>query len=375
MVNLATGLLATAATVGAVLAASTWFLRHSSRQRNVLATGRSGEESHQHTNGDAKVTEDAGPVTQEAKDWAALYDRMADEFASGDLNPKAIEPLKSWFHGVEDPEETPWPKKYTELEPPLQFGAVRLLVVPLDDSPVVLRIAASVTADVMRLLPDGTKVFANARGNYHCTVFHTSQPTDPRPDPTRPDGGTDPTLEPSRRRLPTDAEWRRELEIVRQLVAATPQPLLRPPQLERVVQASTGVLLLTWTEVGQGAVVSDLRRRLREAFPGASTKQTLPRSTHNKVRTPPKNSLSPTKIFVKATIIHSSLLRIVSSRPLGPAAVDAVSEACRHWTAKLRGTLYTPRTLWFIREMEFSTIEGDREVLTLGDANAPPRHW
>ncbi|GLI59704.1 hypothetical protein VaNZ11_001649 [Volvox africanus] len=346
MVHLATALLATAATVGAVFAASTWFLRrHPNRQRTMLAR-RSNEESHPQSNGVAAVADDLGPVTQEANDWAALYSRMADEFETRDLNPTVMEPLKSWFHGVEDPEETPWPKKYTELEPPLQFGSVRLLVVPLDDSPVVLRIAASVTADVMRLLPEGTKVFANARGNYHCTVFHTSQPSDPRPDPTRPDGGTDVSLEPSRRRVPTEAEWKQELEIVRQLVSATPVPVLR---LERVVQASTGVLLLTWTEVGEGAVMSDLRHRLREAFPGASTKQ--------------------------ASIIHSSLLRIVSPRPLGRPAVDAISAACRRWTAKLRGTRYSPKTLWFIRETEFSTIVGEREVLTLGDANAPPRHW
>lgn len=77
----------------------------------------------------------------------------------------------------------------------------------------------------------------------------------------------------------------------------------------------------------------------------------------------------------QATIVHSSLLRIMTAKPLGPDAVAAVSEACRRWTAKLRGTRYSPRTLWFIREAEFSTIEGDREVLMLGDASTPPQHW
>lgn len=75
--------------------------------------------------------------------------------------------------------------------------------------------------------PTVPQVFANARGNYHITVFHTSQPTDPRPDPTRPDGGTDLTLEPHRRRVPTAAEWQNEQEVVRQLVAATQPPMLR----------------------------------------------------------------------------------------------------------------------------------------------------
>ncbi len=71
------------------------------------------------------------------------------------------------------------------------------------------------------------KVFANARGNYHITAFHTSQPYDPRPDPTKPDGGVDPSLPPSQRRLPSDEEWANELETMRRVVARTPVPLLR----------------------------------------------------------------------------------------------------------------------------------------------------
>eukprot|EP00198_Chlamydomonas_reinhardtii_P012572 XP_001701909.1 predicted protein [Chlamydomonas reinhardtii] len=143
----------------------------------------------------------------------------------------------------------------------------------------------------MRLLPAGAKVFANARSNYHCTVFHTSQPSDPRPNPTRADGGLDdPAQPPHLRRLPTPAESARELQLIKDLVADT-----------------------------------------------------------------------------QATIIHSSLLRIVSSTPLGRQAVAAISEACKSWTARLRGTRYSPRHLWFIREHEFSTISGEREVLALAD--------
>ena len=60
------------------------------------------------------------------------------------------------------------------------------------------------------------QVFANARSNYHCTVFHTSQPSDPRPNPTRADGGLDdPAQPPHLRRLPTPAESARELQLVR----------------------------------------------------------------------------------------------------------------------------------------------------------------
>ncbi|PNW86371.1 hypothetical protein CHLRE_02g083850v5 [Chlamydomonas reinhardtii] len=348
----ATGLLATSAALGAALVATTWFMRNSRSPKTITVMGagagsgaaagagasHSGAAEHPELHG-AAAASDKGPETQEAQDWAALYRRMAEEFESSDLNAKAIDPLKSWFHGLEDEHNTPWPRKYPELEPPLQYGSVRLLVVPLEESPVVLRIAAAVTADIMRLLPAGAKVFANARSNYHCTVFHTSQPSDPRPNPTRADGGLDdPAQPPHLRRLPTPAESARELQLIKDLVADTQVPTLR---LERVVQASTGVLLLTWTEVGSGAVVSGLRHRLRDAFPGASTKQ--------------------------ATIIHSSLLRIVSSTPLGRQAVAAISEACKSWTARLRGTRYSPRHLWFIREHEFSTISGEREVLALAD--------
>ncbi len=82
-----------------------------------------------------------------------------------DLNLAAIKPLVGWFHGLEEEHDTPWPKKYHELpDQPLQFGAVRLLVVPLDNSPEVLRFSAMITADIMRLLPDHAKVCGRRRG-------------------------------------------------------------------------------------------------------------------------------------------------------------------------------------------------------------------
>ncbi|KXZ42088.1 hypothetical protein GPECTOR_208g400 [Gonium pectorale] len=223
------------------------------------------------------------------------------------VDPAAIRKVQPLFHGARGPHGgAPRPKQYSEWDEPLPYGAVRILALPLNGSQAVLDIAASVTADVVGLLPPGTQVFANGPGSYHCTVFHTSQPTDPRPDPSRPDGGLDdPSLPPPRRRPQTAAEWERELATVRRIVAATPVPTLR---LERVLQASSGVLLLTWTEAGEARVIPDLRRRLREAFPGASTKQ--------------------------ASIIHSSLLRIV---------------------------------LWFVREAEFSTVVGEREIIRLAD--------
>lgn len=82
-----------------------------------------------------------------------------------DLNIAAIKPLVGWFHGLEEEHDTPWPKKYHELpDQPLQFGAVRLLVVPLDNSLEVLRFSALITADIMRLLPAHAKVWGCSRG-------------------------------------------------------------------------------------------------------------------------------------------------------------------------------------------------------------------
>ncbi len=39
------------------------------------------------------------------------------------------------------------------------------------------------------LPPAAVQIFSNARTQYHCTVFHTSHPSDPRPDPFSPQGG------------------------------------------------------------------------------------------------------------------------------------------------------------------------------------------
>jgi hypothetical protein len=103
---------------------------------------------------------------------------------------------------------------------------------------------------------------------------------------------------------------------------APPPP---PPQLERVVFARSGTLLLTWTDVGSsgrgggdsssidssgGGGLLALRKRLRAAFPGASLRQ--------------------------PQTIHSSLLRVLTPRPLDEATVKALSEEAERWTQKVR---------------------------------------
>lgn len=71
------------------------------------------------------------------------------------------------------------------------------------------------------------QVFVNTKTHYHCTVFHTSHPMDPRPDSTLPDGGVDLKLPPAQRRQPTAAELARELQLARAVVAGHAPPILQ----------------------------------------------------------------------------------------------------------------------------------------------------
>ena len=63
-----------------------------------------------------------------------------------------------WFQGLERDGDTPWPRKYAGLKHPLPPRAVRLLVVPLGESPKLAATAASITREFLGLLPASTKV-------------------------------------------------------------------------------------------------------------------------------------------------------------------------------------------------------------------------
>lgn len=120
--------------------------------------------------------------------------------------------------------QRPYPLNYTRWARPLPENAVRLVVVPIAESPFAAdaqrvgdaaarkhapdraavrgaRCAArrgaargtrptprrrspraQVSDSVARLLPPGTQFFANAPGDYHVTLFHLSHLYDPRPD-------------------------------------------------------------------------------------------------------------------------------------------------------------------------------------------------
>ena len=68
----------------------------------------------------------------------------------------------------------------------------------------------------------GCQSFCNPPPRYHCTVFHTSQPSDPRPDPFAEGGGTDLALPPAARPSPSSAVLQRESASIHDIVAAEP---------------------------------------------------------------------------------------------------------------------------------------------------------
>ena len=83
----------------------------------------------------------------------------------------------------------PWPKRYEAFPEPLPPRAVRLLVIPLEGSASLAAAGAAIAKDALKALPASSKVFSNSRTHYHCTVWHTSHPSDTRPDPFAADGG------------------------------------------------------------------------------------------------------------------------------------------------------------------------------------------
>ena len=90
--------------------------------------------------------------------------------------------------------------------------------------------------------------------------------------------------------------------------------------------------MITW--VDPSGRVEDLRTRLRQAFPGSPQGQ--------------------------ATIIHTSLVRIVSDEQLDKDTIAAVQKVCVRWTNKLKGKVMVPEGTWWIYESEFSSIFGDK---------------
>ncbi|GBF98403.1 hypothetical protein Rsub_10468 [Raphidocelis subcapitata] len=271
------------------------------------------------------------------------YARMDEDFQSKGLDTEFVAGMAPWFGNLDSAAAAlPWAKPYDALGYPA--SPVRLVVAPLAGAPRLAAAAAQIAGSFLRLLPPGTKVFTNGRSDYHITLTMISHPADPRPNTIAPDGGLPgpaAAAAPAARRGATAAELAAELEAARRVVAAAPPLEL---QIDRVLLARSGTLLLTWTDPTPGATAA-LRRALLEAFPGAPAAR-------------------------QPDIIHSSLFRILTPAQLGPEAMAAIAAEAARWTERVRGTVLTCDELWYVVESEFSTIRGERTPMPMAGAGA-----
>lgn len=287
-------------------------------------------------NWSAKVVVASEEQTDRTK-MAAVYESMAATFVRDGLNLAAIVAIRQFYGGVDaDPE----PLYYEHFPTPLQQGAVRLVVFkpkpntldPVHQDPL-LHLTHEACQDILASAPSGMQPHASLPENYHLTVFMTSQPGDPRADPFTPGGGIDPIHPPVPIPAPTSAVLQQEIDVCRQ-IALTAAPAF---EVHSVVFANSGTLLLCLVDTtGQ---LAGLRQKVREAFPGASSKQ--------------------------SSIMHMTLGRVLKARQLTDAEREAMQQRCSLWSSRLKGTVFKPEVLWHVQEHQFTTVAGVCEPLPL----------
>lgn len=291
----------------------------------------------------AKVT----ASEEEQADPAALalvYDGLAQRFSNTGLNLDAVAAMRQYFSGTEDDSDAPpQPLAYAAFPSPLPDAAVRLCVAFFQRrNPELAELVEQAAAEVVAALPPGTKSHLNHPGHYHITVFMTSQPHTIRPDPFDPGAVPPADIAPAYLAAalqPTPDTVRRETEVMAAAAAATPPPSFA---VHRLVLADSGTLLLC--SVDTSGQLAGLRRRLKDAFPGA----------------PPRQS----------TICHASIARVLSPRQLDADAIRRLQEVCDRWTERVRGMTFDAPYLYYIREQTFTTVEGP--CVSLPFAGSPP---
>lgn len=97
-------------------------------------------------------------ASQASRLLASKYSNMATQFHSHGLDLPAIEALQPCFDNLHDEGVLPWPKNYGKFDTPLPPKSVRLLVIPFDDDPKVAAVAQNIAQDILKLLPQDTKV-------------------------------------------------------------------------------------------------------------------------------------------------------------------------------------------------------------------------
>lgn len=276
----------------------------------------------------------------EDKVLISLYENMTSEFVNKGLDLEVVRAAQPWFHNVQPNNKPAVPRNYTQFEPALPYYGARLIVIPLDLDGGLVSTLEKIAQQVVAMLPASVKVFSNPPRNYHCTVFHTSHPADPRPNPMQRFGGVDFGTAPSKRRDSSVEEIVMEKQIVHTVVSHSKPPLL---QLERVMLAPSGNLIVTWIDPYGG--MAALRRELLRAFSGATTKQ--------------------------ARIVHTTLTRIISDVQLGNDTRTQIAQACASWTSSLRGRTFNPAYVWYVREQQFSVIDGEQIRMDLAALPRP----
>ncbi|KAL3153501.1 hypothetical protein ABBQ38_011832 [Trebouxia sp. C0009 RCD-2024] len=261
---------------------------------------------------------------------AAVYDSMSATLLKDGLNLAAVAAIRQ-FYGKTDAQ--PEPLFYEHFPTPLQQGAVRLVVFQPVQAEPLIQLAHSACHDVLGSLPPGMQPHASLPSSFHLTVFMTSQPGDPRPDPFTPGGGIDATHPPVPIPAASAATLQREVDTFRQ-IALTARPAF---EVHSVVFANSGTVLLCLVDTT--SQLSSMRQRISKSFPGASSKQ--------------------------SSIMHMTLGRVLQPRQLQDSERQAVQQQCNQWTSKLKGHVFKPDTLWHIQEHQFTTVAGVQTPLPL----------
>lgn len=261
---------------------------------------------------------------------AMVYDDMAAKFSSGGLCLPAVSATRQYYSNLNGPGQAD-PLSYNAFPAPLPPGSVRLCVVFFQKTnPKLAALVYAAAQEVMSALPPNVKYHLNDPGHYHITTYMTSQPHTLRPNPFDPDAALPSSLskdEVAARAAPTEATVAREVEVMRTAAAETPAPTFC---VHRILMADSGTLLLC--NVESTSVMTDLRRRLKEAFPGG----------------PPRQS----------TIFHASLARVLGEGQLSREVIDAVQAVCDRWSHRLRGEQFKVAALHHVMEEKFTTVDG-----------------